>query len=71
MILVRFGISPEKEALVASDNYIKDNKIKNRSETINHLISNDLLENKWQCNNIIADSIALVYDHHKFHPVSS
>lgn len=66
MALIRFGISPEKGVLVALDNYTKDNKIKNRSQAINHLISNNLLERKWQCNSIIADSIASVYDHHKY-----
>jgi len=29
------------------------------------LINNNLVEKKWQCNNIVVGSITLVYDHHK------
>jgi CopG family nickel-responsive transcriptional regulator len=65
MTVVRFGVSLEKETLTALDNYTKENKIKNRSQAINHLINNRLVEKKWQCNNIVAGSITLVYDYHK------
>lgn len=65
MTVVRFGVSLEQEALVALDNYTKDNRIKNRSQAINHLINNNLVEKKWLCNNVVAGSITLVYDHHK------
>ncbi len=65
MAVVRFGVSLEQEALDALDNYTKDNKIKNRSQAINHLINNHLVEKKWHCNNIVAGSITLVYSHNK------
>jgi CopG family transcriptional regulator, nickel-responsive regulator len=65
MAVVRFGVSLEKEILDALDNYITDNNISNRSQAIRHLINNNLVEKKWQCNNIVAGSITLVYDHHK------
>jgi CopG family nickel-responsive transcriptional regulator len=65
LVVVRFGVSLGQEALVALDNYTKDNKIKNRSQAINHLINNHLVENKWHCDNVVAGSITLVYDHHK------
>jgi CopG family nickel-responsive transcriptional regulator len=65
MSVVRFGVSLEQEMLNALDNYIKDNRIANRSQAIRHLINNNLVEKKWQCNNIVAGSITLVYDHHK------
>jgi CopG family transcriptional regulator, nickel-responsive regulator len=65
MAVIRFGVSLEQEILEALDNYIKDNQISNRSQAIRHLINNNLVEKKWQCNNIVAGSITLVYDHHK------
>ena len=65
MTIIRFGVSLEQEVLTALDNFKKDNRIRNRSQAINHLISNNLVEKKWQCNNIVAGSITLVFDHHK------
>jgi CopG family nickel-responsive transcriptional regulator len=65
MTVVRFGVSLEKEILDALDSYITDNNISNRSQAIRHLINNNLVEKKWQCNNIVAGSITLVYDHNK------
>ena len=65
MAVIRFGVSLEQEALNALDDYKKDNRIKNRSQAINHLINNNLVEKKWHCNNVVAGSITLVYDHHK------
>ncbi len=65
MSVVRFGVSLEYEMLEALDDYIKDNQLANRSQAIRHLINNNLVEKKWQCNNIVAGSITLVYDHHK------
>ncbi len=65
MSIVRFGVSLEKELLEALDNYASDNHFTNRSQAIRHLINNNIVTNKWQCNNIVAGSITLVYDHHK------
>ncbi len=71
MPVIRFGVSLEQEALVALDNYTKDNRIKNRSQAINHLINNNLVEKKWLCNNVVAGSITLVYNHHKHDLISN
>lgn len=65
MSVIRFGVSLEEEALNALDNYTKDNRIQNRSQAIYHLINNNLVVKKWKCNNIVAGSITLVYNHHK------
>lgn len=65
MPVIRFGVSLEHEMLKALDDYIKDNQLANRSQAIRHLINNNLVEKKWQCNNIVAGSITLFYDHHK------
>ena len=65
MSIVRFGVSLEKELLEALDNYASDNHFTNRSQAIRNLINNNIVTNKWQCNNLVAGSITLVYDHHK------
>jgi CopG family transcriptional regulator, nickel-responsive regulator len=65
MTVVRFGVSLEKELLEALDNFAGENKFANRSQAIRHLITNNLVEEKWQGNKIVAGSITLVYDHHK------
>jgi len=65
MSVVRFGVSLEKELLDELDEFVNENRMSNRSQAIRRLISNYLVEKKWQCNNIVAGSISLVYNHHK------
>lgn len=65
MAIIRFGVSLEKELLEALDNYASDNHFTNRSQAIRQLINNNIVTSKWQCNNIVAGSISLVYNHHK------
>jgi CopG family nickel-responsive transcriptional regulator len=65
MPIVRFGVSLEKELLEALDSYASDNHFTNRSQAIRNLINSNIVTNKWQCNNLVAGSITLVYDHHK------
>ncbi len=65
MSIVRFGVSLEKELLEALDNYASENHFTNRSQAIRNLINNNIVTSKWQCNNLVAGSITLVYDHHK------
>jgi CopG family nickel-responsive transcriptional regulator len=65
MGVVRFGVSLEHDLLEALDKYVNDNSFANRSQAIRRLINNNLVEKKWQCNNIVAGSITLVYDHKK------
>jgi CopG family transcriptional regulator, nickel-responsive regulator len=65
MSVTRFGISIEQELLEALDEYVKENQFSNRSQAIRHLISKNIVEHKWQCNNLVAGSITLIYDPHK------
>ncbi|MCF8222903.1 MAG: nickel-responsive transcriptional regulator NikR [Bacteroidales bacterium] len=65
MSVVRFGVSVEKDLLEALDAYVSDNGFTNRSQAIRQLISNNLVLEKWKCNNIVAGSVTLLYDHHK------
>ncbi|MDT8400522.1 MAG: nickel-responsive transcriptional regulator NikR [Bacteroidales bacterium] len=65
MSVVRFGVSVEKELLQALDKYVEDNGFANRSQAVRRLISDNLTVKKWKCNNIVAGSVTLVYNHHK------
>lgn len=65
MSVTRFGVSMEKELLDALDDYVKENSFSNRSQAIRRLISDNLTIKKWKCNNTVAGSITLVFDHHK------
>lgn len=65
MPVSRFGISIEQELLEALDEYVKENNFSNRSQAIRQLISRNIVEHKWMCNNFVAGSITLIYDPHK------
>jgi len=65
MSLARFGVSLDEDILEALDNFVVENKMPNRSQAIRHLVEKNLVEKKWQCNNIVAGAIVLLYDHHK------
>jgi CopG family nickel-responsive transcriptional regulator len=65
MAVVRFGVSLEQDLLDSLDKYVTDNRLTNRSQAIRRLIHNNLVEKKWQCNNIVVGSITLVYDPNK------
>ncbi|MFC2137074.1 nickel-responsive transcriptional regulator NikR [Bacteroidota bacterium] len=65
MALKRFGVSLDENVLYELDLYVDDNKFPNRSQAIRYLIEKNIVEKKWQCNNMVAGAIVLVYDHHK------
>jgi len=65
MTVTRFSISLEKELLEELDLYADDNNFANRSQAVRHLIEKNIVEKKWQCNNMVAGAIVLIYDHHK------
>lgn len=65
MTVSRFGISVEQELLENLDDYVKENKFANRSQAIRQLISRNIVERKWQCNNRVAGAITLTYDPRK------
>ncbi len=65
MAVSRFSVSLEKELLEELDQYAADNNFANRSQAVRHLIEKNIVEKKWQCNNIVAGAIVMIYDHHK------
>jgi Predicted transcriptional regulators containing the CopG/Arc/MetJ DNA-binding domain and a metal-binding domain len=65
MAVSRFGVSLENDLLEALDEYVKVNSFPNRSQAIRQLIERNIVEKKWQCNNIVAGAVILVYDRSK------
>ena len=65
MSLARFGVSLDEDILKSLDEFVIENKLPNRSQAIRHLVEKNLVEKKWQCNQIVAGAIVMVYDHHK------
>jgi CopG family nickel-responsive transcriptional regulator len=65
MSVVRFGVSFEKDVLDALDEYVEENRFSNRSQALRQLVNRHIVEKKWQCNNRVAGSVTLVYNHHK------
>jgi len=65
MATVRFGVSLDKEILSSLDNYVTTNSFPNRSQAIRHLISENIVQEKWDKNHVVAGTIMIVYDHHK------
>jgi len=65
MSVSRFGVSLENDLLEALDNYVKTNNFPNRSQAVRQLVERNIVEKKWQCNNIVAGAIILVYNPEK------
>jgi CopG family nickel-responsive transcriptional regulator len=65
MSVIRFGVSLETEVMNELDEYVRANHFPNRSQAIRSLIEKHAVEKKWQCDNIVAGAIVVVYDHHK------
>jgi CopG family transcriptional regulator, nickel-responsive regulator len=65
MALARFGVSLDEDLLKALDDFVVENSLPNRSRAIRHLVEKNLAEKKWQCNQIVAGAVVLLYDHHK------
>jgi len=65
MAVSRFSVSLEEELLEALDSFVLDNKYPNRSQALRALIEKNIVEKKWQCNNIVAGAIVLVHNNTK------
>ena len=65
MSLARFGVSLDENLLKALDIFVIENSLPNRSQAIRQLVEKNLVEKKWQCNEIVAGAIVMLYDHHK------
>jgi CopG family transcriptional regulator, nickel-responsive regulator len=65
MSLARFGVSLDKDLLKALDDFVIEDNLHNRSQAIRHLVEKNLAEKKWNCNQIVAGAVVMLYNHHK------
>ena len=65
MSLVRFGVGLDEDILKALDDFVIENNLPNRSQAIRHLVEKNIVEKKWQCNQVVAGAVVMLYDHHK------
>jgi CopG family nickel-responsive transcriptional regulator len=65
MALARFGVSLDEDILKALDGFVIENSLPNRSRAIRQLVERNLVEKKWQCNQMVAGAIVILFNHHK------
>ena len=65
MAVTRFSVSLEEELLNELDQFSNDNGFPNRSQALRHLIEKNIVQEKWQCNNLVAGAIVMTFDHNK------
>jgi CopG family transcriptional regulator, nickel-responsive regulator len=66
MSVARFSISAEESLLRKFDLFARAEGYPTRSEALQALMRNALVEKEWESNEEVVGAIALVYDHH--HP---
>ncbi|MFH1856918.1 MAG: nickel-responsive transcriptional regulator NikR [Candidatus Omnitrophota bacterium] len=64
-MLKRFSVSIKKEVSDRFDEFVKKSKFSNRSQALNYLIGQELVNLQWQENKEVAGALIMVYDHHK------
>ncbi|MDR1722488.1 MAG: nickel-responsive transcriptional regulator NikR [Tannerella sp.] len=65
MALKRFGVSLEQELLELLDKFVDENGFANRSQAIRFFVEKNIAETKWQCDNVVAGTIIIMYDQSK------
>lgn len=65
MSLKRFGVSLESKLLEELDRLVIRNRFPNRSQAIRFLIQKNIVEEKWEGDELVAGAIVIVYDHNK------
>ena len=65
MALKRFGVSLEDDILESLDEFVKINGFANRSQALRFFVEKNVAEKKWQCGNIVAGTIIVMYDQSK------
>jgi CopG family nickel-responsive transcriptional regulator len=63
MSLKRFGVSLESELLTELDRMVDKQHFPNRSQAIRQLITKNLVEDKWNSDEVVAGAVLIVYDH--------
>lgn len=63
MSIKRFGVSLEEDLLEKLDKLVERHRFPNRSQAIRHLIHKNLIEEKWENDEVVAGAIVIIYDH--------
>jgi CopG family transcriptional regulator, nickel-responsive regulator len=63
MSLKRFGVSLEENLLVDLDKLVVRENLPNRSRAIAYLVQKNMVEQKWQSDEVVAGAVVVVYDH--------
>ena len=65
MSLKRFGVSLEEEMLHELDQLVLKDNLPNRSRAISYLVKKNIVEEKWEKDDVVAGALVVVYDHSK------
>lgn len=65
MSVKRFGVSLEEDALEDLDKLVDKHQFPNRSQAIRALIKDNVIEDEWKGNEVVAGAITLLFDHHQ------
>lgn len=65
MAIKRFGVSLESNLLEELDRIVTRDHHPNRSRAIGSMIKKQIIEEKWNSDEIVAGAIVIVYDHNK------
>ncbi|HKK62232.1 MAG TPA: nickel-responsive transcriptional regulator NikR [Bacteroidales bacterium] len=63
MSMRRFGVSLDEEVLNHLDNMVERENLPNRSRAISYLVNKNLVEQKWNSDEIVVGAVIVVYDH--------
>ncbi len=64
MSIKRFGVSLEEGTLNDLDKMVVNSKFSNRSQAIGFLVKKNLVEDKWDSDQMVTGAIVITYDHH-------
>ncbi|MEX0986876.1 MAG: nickel-responsive transcriptional regulator NikR [Bacteroidales bacterium] len=65
MSLKRFGVSLEEDLLSELDLMVDRENLPNRSRAIGYLVQKNIVEQKWNGDEVVAGAVVVVYDHSK------
>lgn len=65
MTLKRFGVSLEDNLLRDLDQLVSAENLPNRSRAIGYLVKKNIVEQKWQSDEVVAGAVVVIYDHSK------
>ncbi len=65
MSLKRFGVSLEQDLLNELDRLVERENFPSRSRAIGYLVQKNIVEEKWEKDEMVAGAVVVIYDHSK------